>query len=364
MNNYSLELVDVVKRYGEVTALEKMSLSIKDGDFFFLLGPSGCGKTTLLKIIAGLEDATEGSVIIKGRDVTSLRANKRNTATVFQEWALFPHMNVYDNIAFGMRMHKMPKDQIDQKVDELLHLIQMQGFQDRMAYELSGGQQQRVAIARSLAIEPEILLLDEPLSNLDLALRQQMRLELIRLHEKIGKTFIYVTHDQTEAMTMGDRLAVMDKGKIEQIGSPREIYRNPINEYVATFIGETNEIPGRLMQAASEPIFETTGGLRLKVSLREDGLQDQTDAVVIVRPEHIGVFADDDRPAMDNLFKIQVDDIAYFGPSLRLFGHVDQSDTPFFVDVQADSALAGGLQRGDRVTVGINKDCVFCYRSV
>ena len=363
MSKYSLELENVVKRYGSVTALEKINLKVREGDFFFLLGPSGCGKTTLLKIIGGLEDATEGAVKIMGKDVTNLRANKRNTATVFQEWALFPHMNVFENIAFGMRMHKVPNNEIEKKVDDLLELIQMGDYKKRMAFELSGGQQQRVSIARSLAIEPEILLLDEPLSNLDLALRQQMRLELVRLHEQIGKTFIYVTHDQIEAMTMGDNLVVMDKGRIEQVGSPKEIYRNPATDYVATFIGETNEIQGTFGQSIDEPVLETAAGLSVKVDTRGKAVGKGDSAVAIIRPENVQVLADGDQQSADNCFDVVVDDIAYFGPSLRLYCHLALGDDPFFFDVFAETPLAGTVKRGMRVTLGLDRGYALCYKT-
>ncbi|MCF8070657.1 MAG: ABC transporter ATP-binding protein [Desulfobacterales bacterium] len=359
MPNFSLELQNIGKRYGEVVALADINLQVKEGDFFFLLGPSGCGKTTLLKIISGLEAPTRGRVIINGKNETELHANKRNTATVFQEWALFPHMNVYDNIAFGMKMHKFPAQKIKTKVAELLELIHMGGYHKRMAYELSGGQQQRVAIARSLAIEPDILLLDEPLSNLDLSLRQNMRIELIRLHEQIGKTFIYVTHDQTEAMTMGDNLVVMQKGKIEQVGSPKEIYKNPVNDYVATFIGETNEIPGTISELSPEPILETPSGIKLKVDIRDNSLKKGSKAVAIVRPEHTKVIKSDD--AIDNRFDVIVDNVAYFGPSLRLFCHSANDNTPFFVDVFTETEMAITAVAGSRIKVGLEKQYALCY---
>jgi len=362
MSTHALELKGITKRYGRVTALKEINLKVREGDFFFLLGPSGCGKTTLLKIIAGLEDVTEGMVMIKGEDVTSLKANKRHTATVFQEWALFPHMNVFNNIAFGMRMHKYPKSVIADKVEKLLSLIKMEGFESRMAYELSGGQQQRVSIARSLAIEPEILLLDEPLSNLDLALRQQMRIELIQLHEKIGKTFIYVTHDQTEAMTMGQNLAVMDKGTLKQVGSPKQIYNNPASEYVATFIGETNEIGGVVKSVSPETVVESEGGLTLIVDPRDDRLVEGCPATVIVRPEHTFISGENEVESRDNHFEIVVENTAYFGPSLRLLGHTVQGGTPFFVDVLAESELAEKLKKGSRVRVGFDKVYALCYR--
>ncbi|SDO68654.1 ABC transporter ATP-binding protein [Desulforhopalus singaporensis] len=359
MNNFALELKNIEKQYGGVTALEKINLQVKEGDFFFLLGPSGCGKTTLLKIIAGLEEPTSGKVFIKGRDETELRANKRNTATVFQEWALFPHMNVYDNIAFGMRMHKSSKQHIENKVNELLDLIHMIGFENRMAYQLSGGQQQRVAIARALAIEPDILLLDEPLSNLDLALRQKMRLDLINLHNKIKKTFIYVTHDQTEAMTMGSSLVVMNKGKIEQVGSPREIYKNPVNDYVATFIGETNEISGTITEMTPVPVLETRNGQKIKIDIRDSQLRKGDKAVIIIRPEHATVMSENDE--VDNRFDLIVENIAYFGPTLRLYCHTKQKDVTFFVDVHAETELASIVNIGSSITIGVNREYALCY---
>lgn len=363
MSGLSLQLDNIVKHYGEVTALEDVSLEVTDGDFFFLLGPSGCGKTTLLKIIGGLEKPTEGSVRIMGHDVTTLPANKRSTATVFQEWALFPHMNAHDNIAFGMQMQKIPRRQIEKKVHELLTLIRLEGYQDRMAFELSGGEQQRVAIARALATEPDILLLDEPLSNLDLALRQQMRIELKRLHEQIGKTFIYVTHDQTEALTMADRVVVMDRGRAIQVGTPKEIYKTPANDYVATFIGETNEFRGTICELTPDPILETESGMRIMVNSRDEGIRKNSSAIAIVRPEHIKVLSKEEARLTDNHYDALIDDIVYFGPSLRLFAHLEQSKENLFFDIIADTDLANEVRRGQRLTIGSDKDFALCYKA-
>ena len=359
----SLQLENIVKRFGDVTALGGVSLDVQDGDFFFLLGPSGCGKTTLLKIIGGLEKPTEGRVTIMGRDVTALPANKRSTATVFQEWALFPHMNVRNNIGFGMEMQKLPRKEIKKRVDELLGLIRLEGYHDRMAFELSGGEQQRVAIARALATEPDILLLDEPLSNLDLALRQQMRIELKRLHEKIGKTFIYVTHDQTEALTMADRVVVMDKGKAVQVGSPKEIYKTPENDYVATFIGEANQFRGMVRQLTPDPVVRTDGGLSIKVSVRDEALKEGSRAIVIVRPEQIKILSEEEARGTDNQFGAVVDDIVYFGPSLRLFAHLEESQESLFFDIVADTTLANEVRRGQHLIIGSDKDFVLCYEA-
>ena len=362
-SDLSLQLEKIIKKYGEVTALEGVSLDVRDGDFFFILGPSGCGKTTLLKIIGGLEKPSQGSVKIMGKEVTALPANKRNTSTVFQEWALFPHMNVYGNIAFGMRMQKKKKAAIKKTVDELLTLIRLEGYEKRMAFELSGGEQQRVAIARALATKPDILLLDEPLSNLDLTLRQQMRIELKRLHEQIGKTFIYVTHDQTEALTMADAVAVMDKGHAVQVGTPKEIYKNPANDYVATFIGEANEFRGKVHALTPEPILRTDAGLDIKVNIRDRDISKNENAIAIIRPEHIKVISDDDEEGMDNKFGVFIDDIVYFGPSLRIFARLEKTEETCFFDITADTSAANEVRRGQLLKVGGSKEFTLCFKA-
>jgi len=362
-SDLSLQLEKIIKKYGDVTALEGVSLDVRDGDFFFLLGPSGCGKTTLLKIIGGLENPTRGTVKIMGEDVTHLPANKRNTSTVFQEWALFPHMNVFDNIAFGLRTQKKGRAEIKKKVAELLALIQLEEYQNRMAFQLSGGQQQRVAIARALATEPAILLLDEPLSNLDLALRQQMRIELKKLHEQIKKTFIYVTHDQTEALTMADTVVVMDKGRAVQVGSPKDIYKNPATDYVATFIGEANEFHGVIHAITPEPVFKTDTGLDFKVTLRDRDTSTADRASAIIRPEHIKVILDGAGKSMDNQFEACIDDIVYFGPSLRIFARLEKTEETFFFDITVDTQAANDVRRGQLLKVGFSKLFTLCFKA-
>lgn len=235
-----VRIKDVSKKFGDVIGVQGLDLDIQPGEFFTFLGPSGCGKTTTLRIIAGFYYPSEGKIYFENRDVTTLQPNKRNIGMVFQNYALFPHMSVDENIAFGLEVRKLPKAQIKEKVNRIRELVHLGPYGSRKINELSGGQQQRVALARALVIEPDILLLDEPLSNLDAKLREETRVEIKRIQSELGVTTIYVTHDQTEAMAMSDRIMVMENGVIKQIGTPQEIYHRPNNRFVATFIGETN----------------------------------------------------------------------------------------------------------------------------
>ena len=236
----AIELRQVVKRYGSTTAIHGVTLDIRDNEFFTLLGPSGCGKTTLLRMIAGFEDVTEGEILLFGEGIAAREPNQRPVNTVFQHYALFPHMSVLDNVAFGLKMKGVDLSTRRARAGRMLKMVHLSAFADRMPAQLSGGQQQRVALARALAPEPKVLLLDEPLSALDLKLRQAMRVELKQLQEETGITFVFVTHDQEEALTMSDRIAVMSAGRVQQVGPPREIYEAPANRFVADFIGETN----------------------------------------------------------------------------------------------------------------------------
>ena len=240
----SVELIDIEMVFGTTRAVEKLSISVESGEFFSILGPSGCGKTTLLRLIAGFAQPTRGRVLIGGKDMVGLGANQRPTSMIFQSLALFPLMPVWENIAFGLEVRKVPKVERRKRADELLELIALPGYGDRMVHELSGGQRQRVAIARALAVEPQVLLLDEPLSALDLKLRQHMRAELRALQKRTGVTFIYITHDQSEALAMSDRVAVMSAGILQQVATPRELYASPATPFVARFVGETNELSG------------------------------------------------------------------------------------------------------------------------
>ena len=284
---YAIELKNISKKYGDVTVLENLNLYIRENEFLTLLGPSGCGKTTTLRIIGGFENPTEGNILFEGKDVTNTPPYERQINTVFQKYALFPHLNIYENIAFGLKIKKLPKNEIDIKVKEMVRLVNLQGFETREIECLSGGQQQRIAIARSLVNEPKVLLLDEPLGALDLKLRKDMQIELKNMQQRIGITFIYVPHDQEEALTMSDTIVVMDKGKIQQIGTPVDIYNEPKNAFVAEFIGESNIIDGIMHD---DFLVEFTGQTFTCV---DKGFMKNEAIDVVIRPEDIEVVAKD-----------------------------------------------------------------------
>ncbi len=279
--NELIELKGIVKRFDDETILKSLDLSIKDGEFVTLLGPSGCGKTTTLRIIAGFETPDEGEVLFAGKNINKVPPNKRNINTVFQRYALFPHLNVKDNIAFGLKLRKTPQSEIERKVEEMLELVNLKGFGSRSTASLSGGQQQRVAIARAIVNEPKVLLLDEPLGALDLKLRKEMQIELKKLHERLDMTFLYVTHDQEEALTMSDTVVVMNHGEILQKGTPIDIYNEPANAFVADFIGESNIIPGIMKQ---DKIIEFLGTVYDCV---DTGFDKNENVDVVIRPEDI-----------------------------------------------------------------------------
>lgn len=279
-----IEVKGVSKFFGEKTALNHINLSIKKGEFVTILGPSGCGKTTLLRLIAGFQTASEGVICIAGKEITQTPPHKRPVNTVFQKYALFPHLNVYDNIAFGLKLKKLPKDVVLKKVKAALKMVGMTDYEYRDVNSLSGGQQQRVAIARAIVNEPEVLLLDEPLAALDLKMRKDMQMELKEMHKSLGITFVYVTHDQEEALTLSDTIVVMSEGRIQQIGTPTDIYNEPINSFVADFIGESNILNGvmvkdRLVHFCDRD-FECV----------DEGFGEQTSVDVVIRPEDLYIF--------------------------------------------------------------------------
>ena len=252
-----ISLKDVDKSFEDERVVKRLSLEVEEGEFLTMLGPSGCGKTTTLRMIAGFEYPTSGQIFLEGVDVESRKPNERDVNTVFQNYALFPHMNVFDNIAFGLVEKKVKKDEIRRRVEEMIKLVRLDGLEKRMPSQMSGGQKQRVAIARALVNRPRVLLLDEPLGALDLKLRKQMQVELKHLQKQLGITFIYVTHDQEEALTMSDRIAVMNRGNLEQVGTPEEIYNHPKTKFVADFIGESNIIEGYIEEMTQEAIEVT-----------------------------------------------------------------------------------------------------------
>ena len=282
-----VRLVDVVKRFGETVAVDHIDLEVLDGEFFSLLGPSGCGKTTTLRMIGGFEEPTSGLIELQGEDVTWLPPFKRNVNTVFQNYALFPHLTIYENVAFGLRRRGVPDRDVKSRVGEMLELVELPGYERRKPTQISGGQAQRVALARALINRPAVLLLDEPLGALDLKLRKQMQVELKRIQQEVGITFIYVTHDQEEAMTMSDRIAVMNRGVIEQVEGPEEVYERPATTFVAGFIGVSNLMPGEVVSAngaGAELRLDAGPTVRAPQSA---GTQAGERAHAVVRPEKL-----------------------------------------------------------------------------
>ena len=278
-----IEIKNVSKTYGDNTVLKNLSLNIRKNEFLTLLGPSGCGKTTTLKILAGFESGDSGKVLFNGEDISNLPPYKRQLNTVFQKYALFPHMKVYENIAFGLKIKKVSKNEIDKKVSEMLKLVALEGFEKRAIDSLSGGQQQRVAIARALVNEPKVLLLDEPLGALDLKLRKEMQSELKRIQQRLGITFIFVTHDQEEALTMSDTIVVMNKGVIQQMGSPEDIYNEPANAFVADFIGESNIVNGTMLEDLKVEFCDHV------FTCVDKGFNTNEAVDVVIRPEDIEI---------------------------------------------------------------------------
>jgi spermidine/putrescine transport system ATP-binding protein len=318
-----VQLVDLVKRFGEFTAVAGINLDMPSGEFFSLLGPSGCGKTTTLRMIAGFERPTEGQILLDGADMAQTPPHKRDVNTVFQSYALFPHLTVEENVAFGLKYQKASKEETRERVGKALELVQMSQFATRRPNQLSGGQQQRVALARALILNPKVLLLDEPLGALDAKLRKRLQIELKALQEEVGITFIYVTHDQEEALTMSDRIAVMSQGRVEQVGAPKDIYENPATAYVADFLGVSN-----LMDAEADgPVADGCS-----VRLGDFGLtagQGEPDLVgpckITIRPERIDI--EPQGTAGQNRIPAMVERVVYVGATLQIILHLASGET-------------------------------------
>jgi spermidine/putrescine transport system ATP-binding protein len=328
----AIELVGVEKEFTggghDVKAVERVDLRIAEGEFFSMLGPSGCGKTTTLRMIAGFEEPTSGQILLHGRDMVGVPPFKRDVNMVFQQYALFPHMDVFENVAFGLRRKKVDKGEIKRRVAETLALVELEGREKRKPRQLSGGQQQRVALARALVNRPRALLLDEPLGALDLKLRQAMQLELKRIQREVGITFVYVTHDQEEALTMSDRLVVMDAGRIEQLGSPRELYEHPATRFVANFIGTSNILTGRLERRGD--IWALAGlGPDERVLVANPGqVQPGEDVELAVRPEKVVLRTEQDPPPPDrSALRAKVDEVVYLGTSTQYRTVTDDGET-------------------------------------
>jgi spermidine/putrescine transport system ATP-binding protein len=342
-----LDIRNVVKRFGSITAVDHANLQIERGEFFSLLGPSGCGKTTLLRLIAGFEETTEGQILINGQDIAPLPPYKRPVNTVFQHYSLFPHMNVYQNIAFGLDRKNVPRNEIEPRVKEAMEQVRLSGFERRRPSQLSGGQKQRVALARALILRPEVLLLDEPLGALDMKLRREMQVELKNLQERLRITFIFVTHDQEEALVMSDRIAVMNAGKIEQVGkSCTEIFERPRTEFVANFMGASNVFEGNVAEQNGKPHLQMTNGPGFDVS---DQKMPNGPVRFVVRPEKLVLTSQimQDRVCLP----VKVLDEIYQGTTTSWI--VEYQGKPFYV-VEQNSRVAeeqARFARGDSAYV-------------
>lgn len=344
--DFGVELTDISKYYGKTPVLNGISLAVRRGEFLSILGPSGCGKTTLLRIIGGFTPPTSGTVRICGEPADDRAPYERDTSMVFQHLALFPHMTVFDNVAYGLKVRRVPKAEIAERVSRALQLVKLEGLEDRRPKQLSGGQQQRVALARSLIIEPSVVLLDEPLGSLDLKLRQEMEIEVKKLHALLGITFVYVTHDQNEALTMSDRVAVMHDGRLEQIGTAEDIYERPETEFVADFIGETNIFKGEVLAADKEKAALQVGELTI-VAKPSDRLSPGRPGAVSVRPQHVELSPDG--LSLENSFSGLVEEKLYRGASYRYLVRLEGGQA---LMAEVSGPAAGLFNAGDSVTAG------------
>jgi spermidine/putrescine transport system ATP-binding protein len=347
----------LVKRYSPQVAVGPISFEVAAGEFFSLLGPSGCGKTTTLRCIAGFETPSEGSIVLAGKEITGVPAHRRDVGLVFQSYALFPHLSVFDNVAFGLRLRKLAKADIDERVGRILDLVGLAALAARYPAQLSGGQQQRVAIARSTVLEPRLLLFDEPLSNLDLKLRVQMRAELRDLQRRLGKTSIYVTHDQTEALALSDRIAVLSQGRIEQVGRPAEIYDTPATAFVADFIGSSNLIETRIVAKANGTTeLRASSGLALRIGPVDEAVGDRL--LILVRPERIRL---DPAPEPGvNRIEAEVDDLTYLGEDIHL--RVMPREGAALSVALKSGRETRALRRGAKVALAIDPEDVHALR--
>jgi spermidine/putrescine transport system ATP-binding protein len=362
----SVELVGVTKRFGDVIAVDDLSLTIPEGEFFSLLGPSGCGKTTTLRLIGGLEQPDDGDILIDGEVVNDQPPYERNSNIVFQNYALFPHLNIEDNIAFGLRLksRRVPEPEVKELVEEALQLVHLEGLGARRPNQLSGGQQQRVALARALILRPKVLLLDEPLGALDRKLRKAMQIELRKIQHEVNITFIYVTHDQDEAMSMSDRVAVMRNGIFEQIGTPQEIFQTPRTRFVADFMGASNILSGRIVSVNTDGAhappqriqIETENGLGI-LSLGGQGLSSGTTVDLSIRPEAVQVFSRDWDWTADNKFDGRIVGKLYLGDVTELEVALSENNS-ISSRIQSRIDQEFDFKEGDQVSIGWNaEDC-------
>jgi len=346
-----VELKGVTKRFEDVVAVDKATFTVERGELFTLLGPSGCGKTTALRIVAGFELPDEGQVLFDGEDVTFRKPYERGCAMVFQNYALWPHMTVFDNVAYGLKMKKLPKEEVRRRVLKALEMVGLEGMEDRYPLQLSGGQQQRVALARALVVEPKVLLMDEPLSNLDAKLRLKMREELRKLQKRLGITTIYVTHDQEEAMSLSDRIAVMNRGRILQIGTPLEVYSKPANLFVATFIGRSSIIRGRVKEVESG-FAELSAGSRLRLKgVAAAELKPGSQAIAVVRPEDVSLNPLPGANEIEGVVELSM----FLGSYKQLRVNVDGDRVVAYVDPELK------FEEGARVKLYVKQSDVIVY---
>ena len=346
-----IEFKEVVKRFGDFVALDHVSLEIPKGAFVTLLGPSGCGKTTLMRQLAGFSEPEEGDILVNGKRMNGLPPFKRNTPLVFQEYALFPHMTVYENIAYGLKLAKTPKDEMDRRVAQMLEMFNLVGLEKRFPREMSGGQQQRVAFARALVMGQEILLLDEPLSNLDAKLRVDVRTELRQIQQKLGITAIYVTHDQDEALSMSDIIAVMRKGRVEQIGTPWEIYFRPANRFVADFVGTVNFLDAEVLDAEPHSLTVEHCGMKLRVPTEISAQVGET-ITLVVRPECIRLAGEHDALSSDAVLDGVIENYSFLGRMIRYWVRVG---TELFVIDDANVELTGARSGNVKLCLDMHK---------
>ncbi len=351
-NQIAVEITNVTKKFGEVVAVDDVTIRIQDGEFFSMLGPSGCGKTTTLRMIGGFELPTDGTVSIMGELQGFKPPYQRPVNTVFQNYALFPHMTVAQNIAFGLEMKKVSKSEIQERVQDMLNLVQLPNMGKRKPKQLSGGQRQRIALARALINHPKVLLLDEPLGALDLKLRKDMQLELKAIQERVGITFVYVTHDQEEAITMSDRIAVMSAGKVLQIGTPEEIYEYPQSLFVADFIGESNFIPGKVTKLGDGLGLKLIDGRSLKAAWAEPEIKIGESAVISVRPEKVHIYPAEADVQMENMSQLSgtIEQAVYIGTDTRYTVRLNEETV---VQVRQQNMLRGGTHLGEGVKVNL-----------
>lgn len=346
-----LEIKNLTKEFKEFTAVKDVSFDVEEGGFFSILGPSGCGKTTLLRMISGFIPQTSGEIYIKGKSMTGIPPEKRPVNIVFQSLALFPMMNVKENVAFGLKRQKLNKSEIDSRVADMLERVSLQGFEKKKVTELSGGQRQRVAIARSLVMKPSILLLDEPLGALDRKLREHMKIELKLLQKELGTTFIYITHDQSEALVMSDKVAVMNKGRFEQIDTPRNLYKNPKTAFVAGFVGESNRL--ELKKREGDFIITKAGW-----KLEKKGL-DFNPEVLYIRPEAFILAPTDDLKDITR-FNVKIKTVLFDGSNTKVSAVEQTSQAEILISLPQNAKFEN-IQEGDTIEVGIHYDNLKCY---